>query len=63
MALAKRFREEGVSLEIVGADARQIYRGIGVGTAKPRLDERGGVTHHMMDVAEWGRLIARALCG
>ncbi len=43
-----------MSLEIVSADARQIYRGIGVGTAKPGLDERGGVPHHMMDVAELG---------
>ena len=60
VALAKRFREEGVSLEIVGADARQIYRGIGVGTAKPRLDERGGVTHHMMDVAELGETYSAA---
>ena len=43
-----------MSLEIVGADARQIYRGIGVGTAKPGEDERGGVAHHMLDVAELG---------
>ena len=60
VALARRFREEGVSLEIVGADARQIYRGIGVGTAKPGLDERGGVPHHMMDVADLGETYSAA---
>lgn len=60
VALARRFREEGVSLEIVGADARQIYRGIGVGTAKPGLDERGGVPHHMMDAAELGETYSAA---
>ena len=60
VALARYFREEGVSLEIVGADARQIYRGIGVGTAKPGLDERGGVPHHMMDVAELGETYSAA---
>lgn len=60
VALAKRFLEEGVSLEIVGADARQIYRGIGVGTAKPGLDERGGVPHHMLDVAEPGETYSAA---
>lgn len=60
VALARCFREEGVSLEIVGADARQIYRGIGVGTAKPGLDERGGVPHHMMDVAELGETYSAA---
>ncbi len=60
VALARRFREEGVSLEIVGADARQIYRGIGVGTAKPGLDVRGGVPHHMLDVAELGDTFSAA---
>lgn len=60
VALAKRFREEGVSIEIVGADARQIYRGIGVGTAKPDKDERGGVPHHMMDVADPGETFSAA---
>ncbi len=58
--LARRFREEGVSLEIVGADARQIYRGIGVGTAKPGMEERGGVPHHMLDVAELGETFSAA---
>lgn len=60
VALAKRFQEVGVSLEIVGADARQIYRGISVGTAKPGLSERGGVPHHMMDVAELGETYSAA---
>ena len=53
-------REEGVSLEIVGADARQIYREISVGTAKPGLGERGGVPHHMLDVAEPGETYSAA---
>ncbi len=54
VALSRRFRKEGISLEIVGADARQIYRDIGVGTAKPTLSERGGVPHHMIGVADMG---------
>ena len=60
VALARRFRKEGVSLEIVGADARQIYRGIGVGTAKPGEDERGSVPHYMLDVAEPGEAYSAA---
>ena len=30
----------------------QVYRGMDVGTAKPNLLERRGVTHHMIDIAE-----------
>ncbi len=30
----------------------QVYRGMDVGTAKPTLLERSGVTHHMIDIAE-----------
>jgi tRNA dimethylallyltransferase len=40
--------------EIVNADAMQIYRGMDIGTAKPDAVERGGIPHHMFDVAEPG---------
>ena len=45
-------RERGVSIEIVGADARQIYRSLSIGTAKPTLREQESVPYHMLDVAE-----------
>jgi tRNA dimethylallyltransferase len=38
--------------EIVSADSMQIYRHMDIGTAKPTDAERGGVRHHMLDVAE-----------
>jgi tRNA A37 N6-isopentenylltransferase MiaA len=38
--------------EIVSCDSVQIYKGFDVGTAKPSLEERQGVPHHMLDVAE-----------
>lgn len=38
--------------EIVSFDSMQVYRGMDIGTAKPSLAERGGVRHHMFDVAE-----------
>lgn len=38
--------------EIVSFDSMQLYRGMDIGTAKPTLAERGGVRHHMFDVAE-----------
>lgn len=36
--------------EIIGADSRQIYRYMDIGTAKPSLDEQQGIPHHMIDV-------------
>ena len=36
--------------EVVNADSMQLYRGMDVGTAKLREDERGGVPHHLLDV-------------
>lgn len=37
--------------EVVNADAFQIYRGLDIGTAKLNLDQRRGITHHMVDEA------------
>lgn len=54
MALAERL--EG---EIVNADALQVYRGFDIGTAKPGLDERARVPHHLIDILEpYGRYSA-----
>lgn len=38
--------------EIVSADSRYFYRGMDIGTAKPTLEERGGVPHYLIDVAD-----------
>ena len=38
--------------EIVSVDSMQIYRRMDIGTAKPTMEERRGVPHHMIDVAE-----------
>jgi tRNA dimethylallyltransferase len=38
--------------EIVGADSRQIYRGMDIGTAKPTPPERAQVAHHLIDIVE-----------
>ena len=45
--LAERF-----SGEVVACDSTQLYRGFDVGTAKPRIDERRGVAHHLIDVLD-----------
>lgn len=41
-----------VNGEIVGADSRQVYRYMDVGTAKPSLDDRTRVVHHMLDIVD-----------
>ncbi len=38
--------------EIVNADSRQVYRGMDVGTAKPSLEDRRKVRHHLYDIAD-----------
>ena len=38
--------------EIVSCDSMQIYRGMNIGTAKPTVQERQGIPHHMLDVAD-----------
>jgi tRNA dimethylallyltransferase len=36
--------------EVINADSMQLYRGMDIGTAKPTLEERGGVPHHLLDL-------------
>ncbi len=43
IALAERF-----DAEIVGADSRQIYRGMPIGTAAPTAEQRARVAHHLV---------------
>ena len=38
--------------EVVGADSRQVYRFLDVGTAKPGPAQRRAVAHHLLDVAD-----------
>lgn len=38
--------------EIIGADSRQIYRYMDIGTAKPTAEQRALVPHHLVDFVE-----------
>lgn len=42
--LAKR-----IDGEIVSADSVQVYRGMNIGSAKPSMEERQGIPHHLID--------------
>lgn len=45
VALAKQ-----LYTEIISADSMQIYRGMDIGTAKPTMEERQGICHHLLDI-------------
>ncbi len=47
IALAERFNGE-----IINCDSVQVYRGIYVATAKVPMEERRGIPHHLIDIAE-----------
>lgn len=38
--------------EVLTADSRQVYRGMDLGTDKPSADERQGVRHRLIDLAD-----------
>ena len=38
--------------EVVSCDSMQVYKRMDIGTAKPTPEERQGIPHHMLDVAE-----------
>ncbi len=49
--LAKKFGGE-----IIACDSRTVYQYMDVGSAKPTMDERQGIPHHMLDVVEPDRV-------
>lgn len=38
--------------EVLTADSRQVYRGMDIGTDKPMADERQGIPHRLIDLAD-----------
>jgi len=47
LALARRH-----PFEIVSVDSAQVYRGLDIGSAKPTVEERAEVVHHLIDVRD-----------
>lgn len=47
IALAQRFRGE-----VVSCDSTAVYRGFDIGTDKVPRQDRGGIPHHLIDVAD-----------
>lgn len=49
VALARR-----IGAEIISLDSMAIYRGMDIGTAKPSLEQRAAVPHHLLDIVDPG---------
>ena len=47
--LARKF-----GAEVLACDSTQVYRGFDIGTAKPTVEERQGVPHHLLDLVDPG---------
>lgn len=43
---------EQLNGEIISVDSMQVYRGLDIGTAKPSVEERARVPHHLIDILE-----------
>lgn len=50
--VAESWRARGLAVEIVNADAMQLYRGMDIGTAKLAVDDRRDIPHHLIDVLD-----------
>lgn len=59
-----RILAETLGGEIVSIDSMKVYRGMDIGTAKPSLQERAGLPHHLIDVADpWESFSAARFVG
>ena len=45
--LAKR-----IDGEVISADSRLVYKGFNIAAAKPSIEERDGIQHHLIDIVE-----------
>jgi tRNA dimethylallyltransferase len=50
-ALARALARK-IDAELLSVDSMKVYRGMDIGTAKPRASERAEIRHHLIDVAD-----------
>ena len=41
-----------IDAEVINGDSVAIYRGLDIGSAKPTLEEREGIVHHLIDICD-----------
>ena len=53
-AILKRIftSRDDLQAEIISADSMQVYKGMDIGTAKPSLEERALLPHHLIDICD-----------
>jgi tRNA dimethylallyltransferase len=47
VALARKLKGD-----VLACDSTQVYRGFDIGTAKPTVEERGDIPHHLLDLVD-----------
>lgn len=52
---------ERLNGEIISADSRLFYRGMDIGTAKPKREEQTRVPHHLIDIADPDEILSLAV--
>ena len=52
LAVARALIRQGIGVEVISADSRQVFRGLDIGTAKVPARERADVPHHGLDLVE-----------
>lgn len=50
--VAERLAGEGIAVEVISGDSRQVYRGLDIGTAKATVADRRGIVHHGLDLVD-----------
>lgn len=43
---------QALNAEIISVDSALVYKGMDIGTAKPTLEERKGIAHHLIDILD-----------
>lgn len=43
---------QAMNAEIISVDSALVYQGMDIGTAKPNLEERAGIPHHLIDILD-----------
>lgn len=43
---------EHLPIEVISVDSTMVYRGLDIGSAKPTMDERRGIPHHLIDIRD-----------
>ncbi len=50
--LAERLGSQSITVDLISADSRQIYRELDIGTAKPTPAQQARWPHHLIDIAD-----------